>query len=828
MNRRLLMMAAAASLLAIIPAKAEKIKVNSFRHAGPVTVKAPIQVNETDVKGAKFDVSKILESGIDITTVENGSQFAGGPLAAPAEGYNVGLLGFEVQNSRYFKGSIVLDTAPKNTQIYVDGKKQGGQVAFEPGSHKVVIKYVVEAGAAESVAVSVDVPDGVKDYVEIRDMAEQDGRLYTVTTLLDSRRMAGVSLSPDGKYMIVRTSQRAPGRDKSFVKIIERESGNVISEGQSATWMPKSNLYYFTRQGLEGTELVTVDPSTGKQNILARSIPEGYFTFTPSEDKLIYSLYEEGPKEKKEIFEIIVPDDRQPGWRDRRSCAIYDLATGVLQPLSFGYNNTYVSDVTEDGRYAILSKSEARLTARPTDVNSAYLVDLEKIEIVDTLICRDGFVRAGSFSPDGKKVLAQGSPEAFDWIGAAVNEGQTPSMTEQELFLIDVATKEVTPLTKDFDPCISSAVWSKADNKIYFTAENKDSVCLYRMNPADGKIDMLDLPEEVIKNFDIASKAPILAFYGQGAVNSDRLYVTDLKTFGTKKQKINLVEDFSAASLKGITVGDCIAWTCQNSLGETVYCRYYLPVNFDASKKYPMIVNYYGGCSPTSRNFESNYPQETWSALGYVALVVQPSGATGFGQVWSARHVNTAGVDPGRDIVEATKAFCAEHDFVNAEKVGCVGASYGGFMTQYLQTITDIFACGITHAGISDHTSYWGYGYWGYSYSETSMANSYPWSRKDLYVEQSPLFNVEKINTPLLFLHGTADTNVPYNESVQMFTALKLLGKETSFVSVLDQNHHINDYMKHIWWHNTQMAWFAKYLQDDDTWWEALYPHKDL
>ena len=105
--------------------------------------------------------------------------------------------------------------------------------------------------------------------------------------------------------------------------------------------------------------------------------------------------------------------------------------------------------------------------------------------------------------------------------------------------------------------------------------------------------------------------------------------------------------------------------------------------------------------------------------------------------------------------------------FVDASKVGCIGASYGGFMSEYIPTITDFFACAVSHAGISDHTSYWGFGYWGYSYSEVSMANSYPWSDQDLYVKQSPLYRADKINTPLLLVHGDADTNVPFNESVQ-------------------------------------------------------------
>jgi len=275
--------------------------------------------------------------------------------------------------------------------------------------------------------------------------------------------------------------------------------------------------------------------------------------------------------------------------------------------------------------------------------------------------------------------------------------------------------------------------------------------------------------------------------------------------------------------MKDIELGDCEPWSFVNSRGDTIWCRYYLPPHFDKSKKYPVIVNYYGGCSPTSRYLESRYPHHVYAAAGYVVLVVNPSGAVGFGQEFASRHVNTAGKGVAEDIIEATKTFCREHSYTDTLHIGCIGASYGGFMTQYLQTQTNIFAAAISHAGISDHTSYWGEGYWGYSYSEVSMAGSYPWTRKDLYVDQSPLFNAEKIHTPILFLHGSADHNVPIGESIQMFTALKLLGRPTAFVVVDGEDHHITDYNKRIKWHNTIMAWFQRYLKGDASWWNALY-----
>ena len=213
-----------------------------------------------------------------------------------------------------------------------------------------------------------------------------------------------------------------------------------------------------------------------------------------------------------------------------------------------------------------------------------------------------------------------------------------------------------------------------------------------------------------------------------------------------------------------------------------------------------------------------------YAAQDYVVYTLQPSGTTGYGQEFSARHVNAWGIQTAEEIIEGTKAFVADHSFVDGDKIGCIGASYGGFMTQYLQTQTDIFAAAVSHAGISNITSYWGVGYWGYAYSSGASAGSYPWNNPDMYINQSPLFQADKINTPLLLLHGTVDTNVPIGESYQMYTALKLLGKEVEFIQVEGENHAIYNYEKRIGWNHSIYAWFAKWLKDDSRWWDTLYP----
>ena len=486
----------------------------------------------------------------------------------------------------------------------------------------------------------------------------------------------------------------------------------------------------------------------------------------------------------------------------------------MCQPLTFGYKNVWVTDISSDGRFILMMASNHRMGKRPTTLFSVYKMDVQTLQ-VEELVKDDGFLTNAQFSPDGRQVLLAGTPECLGGIGKNVKEGQTPSMIDNQLYLMDLQSKQIEPLTRTFNPNVMQTVWSAVDNCVYFTAEDRDSIALFRLNPAKKHIEKVNVPEEMVLGFSVAEKASSLSFYGESASNSHRLYVVDLKKDASK-----LEEDLNG-DLKDVLLGECKAWDFVNSRGDTICGRYYLPPHFDPNKKYPMIVNYYGGCSPTSRNFASRYPHHAYAALGYVVYVVEPSGATGFGQEFSARHVNTFGDYVADDIIEGTRKFVEAHSFVNGKKIGCIGASYGGFMTQYLQTKTDLFAAAISHAGISDHTSYWGEGYWGYSYSEVSAANSYPWKNPELFVDHSPLFNADKIHTPLLFLHGAVDTNVPVGESIQMFTALKLLGRETALVVVDGQDHHIKDYQKLIQWQNTIFAWFAKWLQDDTTWWNT-------
>ena len=793
-----------------------KTEIKAFNQSGPYAVNAPLGLDTVDVKGQKFDETSLMSS-IALTSPATG-RFEGQVLPSLPDSKSVGLLSFYVNNRDYLKGKIEVK-GPKHYKLYIDGQPAGPELKLAPEHHTFALQYLAEPRDTDSVRVVIDAPKTVSYTLDSR-------HPFMVHDILDGKRVRDISISADGQYACVafQTTDR-DGKSLWTYELREVRSGRTVMQPQrQARWLPKTIAWVEEAREAGKRVLYQVSPA-GHRTRWISGLPDGSYQVAPNEDYLVMTIEEKGPEEDKEMFEVVEMDDRQPGWRNRNYLARYDIASGLTRRITFGHQQTMLMDISQDGRKWLVAQSYSRLAKRPTEVMDVMIVDAETFK-ADTLFVAAGFLAGASFSPDGKQILFKGSPEAFDRIGCTLPASLTPNMYDYQLYLYDIASRQVKPLTCDFNPSVQTIDWAWGDGLVYFTAEDRDFVRLYQMNPASGQIVQLEHVGDNVSRMSVAAHSNVVG-YISGATSQ---YSSAFAAYTAKgKAGMKQVTLFDGKTLMGdIAIGECKDWNYTNTRGETVYGRMYLPYDFDATKKYPMIVYYYGGCSPVSRNFDGVYSGHYWASLGYVAYILQPSGASGFGQEWASRHVNTAGRGPAEDIIEGVKRICAEHPFIDARKVGCMGASYGGFMTMYLQTQTDIFAAAVSHAGIANHTSYWGEGYWGYNYSEVSMANSYPWSHRELYVDQSPLFNADKIHTPLLLLHGTVDTNVPIIESLQMFTALKLLGRDVALVEIAGENHHVLDYNRKTKWLGAQMAWFQKWLKDDSSWWDALFPKKHL
>ena len=329
---------------------------------------------------------------------------------------------------------------------------------------------------------------------------------------------------------------------------------------------------------------------------------------------------------------------------------------------------------------------------------------------VDTLFHDERFLGGASYSPDGKQLLLTASPEAFGGIGKNCGNHPIANDFDTQAFIMDLATRKIQPITKDFNPTVSPLQWNRGDGCIYFNTDDGDCKNIYRYSPKNNSFEKLNLETDVTSAFTLSEYNPgIAAYIGQSDHNAGVAYLYDMK-----KKTSRLLADPLKPILDQIELGKTEPWNFTASDGTIITGKMCLPPNFDPNKKYPMLVYYYGGTTPTTRGISNPYCAQLFASRDYVVYVIQPSGTIGFGQEFSARHVNAWGKRTADDIIEGTKQFCKEHPFVDEKRIGCLGASYGGFMTQYLQTQTDIFAAAVSHAGISDVTSYWGEGYWGY------------------------------------------------------------------------------------------------------------------
>ncbi|MDR0421771.1 MAG: S9 family peptidase, partial [Proteiniphilum sp.] len=815
----------------------------------PIPVRKPVMLDSVSLDKSAFSDEKLLASPIyfpeqDRFTTQLSPDTAGFfNLRKPQQGEALQLLSLCVAGDRYGKGKLTV-TSPNPLELWIDNVKRATKTQVNDSLHqsgsvdtnlngsannmRIVIKMLTSAEYKADPAVKIELKPDEKDSLLVYTFNNRDRRRISINDILEGKRVNSSSVSPSGRFVLLSLRETLPGGNgHNFTEVYDTKlKRTVFSEPgnrDQLNWMPKSDLLYYVT-GDDNTKrkraILTLDPLTAETKILVEGLPNEHFRMAPDEQSVFFSTKQSitvsNPGGLKRLLGI---DDRLPGYRDRYFLYRHFFDTGLTQQLTFGRRTASLNDVTDDVKKLLFSTSEEYLPERPFRRNTLYMLDLETMAM-DTLWKDEAYAYSAQFSPDGKQLLIHGAPEAFGGIGLNIKEGQIANNYDTQSFIMTLATRQVEPVTKDFAPTVSAQEWNAPDGYIYYRAEEGDRVNVYRYDPRRKKFEKLPLKEDVIRSFNIAGNAAWATYTGVSASNSNRSYLLNLKTMES-----TLISDPYAEQLNGLELGEMKEWQFTSSFGDVIEGRYYLPPGFDPQKKYPLIVYYYGGTSPTARTFESTYPLHVYAAQDYVVYTLQPSGTTGYGQEFSARHVNAWGNRTAEEIIEGVQQFVAAHPFVDGSKIGNIGASYGGFMTQYLITRTDLFSASVSHAGISNITSYWGEGYWGYSYSAGASADSYPWNNPDLYVKQSPLFYADKIETPLLLLHGTADTNVPIGESIQMYNALKLLGKEVEFIQVEGENHAIYDYTKRIAWNNAIYAWFAKWLKDDPRWWDSMFPN---
>ena len=706
-------------------------------------------------------------------------------------------------------------------------KKVSTDLSLETGKHLLIVKSVYNPSSDEEWTlkgtITID-ENYTSPHPALILSNEQNMRLYH---LLDVPTVTGIYISPDGTLAAVSIRKTLPPSDNSetWVELYDVSENRLLQTYRGGTslsrvsWAPTGKKFSYTTHNKSGTTLWMVDLENGTSTPLLKDIKDfGSHTWVPDGTCIIYSISKKGKEDRPGVKRLRNLDDRKPWSRNKFYLYKISLEDGVRQSLTAGKFSTSLNSISPDGKKLLYTRSLVDETQRPFLKTELYYLDLRSFR--NELLWEGRWFNQAQWSPDGSKILILGGPSTFDDAGQNLSGNLIPNEYDIQAYMFDPETKQVEPISKEFDPSIQEAIWSHTENAIYFLTTDHSFRRLYRYDIAKKKFLFIPCGVDIIEQFDLSKDKQVAAFTGSSASVPPKAYILNIKN-----KKTHLLHDPAGKEFSGVTFGKVERWTFKNQKDRLIDGRIYYPPDFDSKKKYPCIVNYYGGTAPVTREFGGRYPKNLWAAQGYIVYVLQPSGAIGYGQDFSALHVNDWGIIVADEIIDGVKKFLAEHPFVDSKRLGCIGASYGGFITMILQTRTNIFSAAVSHAGISSISSYWGEGYYGYEYSAYAAANSYPWSRKDIFINQSALFSADKITAPLLLLHGSEDTNVPPGESTQLFTALKILGREVEYVQILDQDHHIMTYNKRKIWTRTIMAWFDRWLKDQPEWWYYLYPN---
>jgi dipeptidyl aminopeptidase/acylaminoacyl peptidase len=246
--------------------------------------------------------------------------------------------------------------------------------------------------------------------------------------------------------------------------------------------------------------------------------------------------------------------------------------------------------------------------------------------------------------------------------------------------------------------------------------------------------------------------------------------------------------------------------------GDQVHGWLLKPVGFKEGSKYPVAYLIHGGPQGSyTDHFHYRWNPQAYAGAGYVTVAVNFHGSTGYGQAFTDSIRRDWGGKPYRDLMLGLDHVIASYDYVDGERVCALGASFGGYMVNWIAGQTNRFACLVNHDGEFDvRASYFATEeLW---FPEWDFGGP-PWEQAELFTRWSPAEHVGKWKTPMLVIHGAKDYRLPDTEGFATFNALQRLGVPSKFVYFPDENHWVLKSRNSVFWHDTVIAWLDEWTK---------------
>ena len=652
-------------------------------------------------------------------------------------------------------------------------------------------------------------------------------QLVTVDDYFRLGEVEDPRISPDGRWIAytVTTQDLEADESSSRIWMVPAAGGDPIplsAEGEdtsSPRWSSDGKYLGFLSSRNEGKTQVWTLYREGGEAVKRTDTAQGVesFGWSPDGKKLLLVMRDPKPEEleakqaeeKGETFEEKTPPPwvvtRQQfkmdyvGYLDSRRTHLYvfDLATEVIKQITSGDFDDSEPAWSADGtRIAFVSNR----TADPDDNydTNIWVVAADNGDLgarplqITTNPGPDG---TPSWNPDGSQIAHTSNTETDAALYGT-----------NHLAVSSAAGGESRLLTQQLDRMIFSPRFSRSDDSIYFLLEDSGEQNLARVSASGGAVERLVSGPRVVGALDQGSSGEFAVLVSEPHFPAEVFLYADGKI-----ERRSHVNDAVLASLRLGSVEE-IRYASKD--GTEIEAFVVKPPDFSSRRRYPGILRIHGG-PQAQYDFSFHFEAQLYASNGYVVVMPNPRGSTGYGQdfclaIWQAWG------EPDFDDVMGAVDYIVEKRWADPDKLAVTGWSYGGMLTNHVITKTNRFKAAATGASATLYVVNFGHDqyqrWWRY---ELGL----PWKpeSRQLYDQLSPFNRVENVTTPTLILGGKEDWNVPIINSEQLFFALKLLGVPTELVVYPDEFHGIDtpSHAKDLY--ERYLVWFGRYLKGEQT-----------
>jgi len=458
---------------------------------------------------------------------------------------------------------------------------------------------------------------------------------------------------------------------------------------------------------------------------------------------------------------------------EKQHICIVRVRSGRMRQLTFGRNGDDLGDISPDGRYVVFSSNRNEQFEEKIQYVDLYLVSVNggKERKMETPA---GPKWSAVFSPDGKHIVYRGRLYPKEWVG----------WRNIDLWYVPVRGGKSVNLTKSLNRTFESLMVDDLGHYAYSRPVfSKDGKYVYDITTDHGDCILYEIDIKRKKVAKIAGTNERIYAFNHDGRNSWALAISNpgdpgnlyLAKDGIRQQLTHLNKNYLKA--RRIAQPEEIRW--KGFGGDEIQGWLLKPPNFKPTKKYPLIVQIHGG--PHAAYGNSFFHEfQVLAANGYLVFYSNPHGSVGYGERFARALHNRWGIPDTKDILKGI-ALLARRKYVDKNRMGVMGGSYGGFMTNWIIGHTDIFKAAVTMRSVVNMLSFYTSDF-GFSLSREFKGNWWEGRNFQFYWNMSPLKYVKRMRTPLLIIHSEQDHRCPIGQAEELFVALKLLKRDVEMV----------------------------------------------